>query len=88
MYSLRRFSQWLVLRVVLDFQFNKIVFLARVKATRTDLEYLCGRCVVERSPNKQRDGDNGMPQLNMRERVLVTDSQKCCIGGQDQVECR
>ena len=34
--SMRRFSQWLMLRVRLSFQFSKIVFLAMARAVGVD----------------------------------------------------
>ncbi len=46
--------------VFLDFQFMRIVFLAIVRATRSNLLSVSFELIMDVSPNIQREGDNGM----------------------------
>ncbi len=49
--------------VFLDFQFMRIVFLAIVRATRSNLLSVSFELIMDMSPNIQREGDNGMCQM-------------------------
>ena len=71
-----RFFQCAMCMEFRDFQFMRIVFLATVSATRS--ERVCGSSSfsVDRSPNKQRDGESGMWQPKTWDNVSVIFFQK------------
>ncbi len=60
MFSISKFFQDVICTVVLDFQFMRIVFLAIVRATRSNLLSVLFELIMDMSPNIQREGDNGM----------------------------
>lgn len=57
MYSLRRFNQCVMFNVFQVFQFLRIVFLAKVKAITIGFEFLVDWYIIEKAPNRQKDGD-------------------------------
>ncbi len=59
-----------------DFQFMRIVFLAIVSATRSEREHVLSSFNVDRSPNKQREGESGMWQPMIWDNVSVMFLQK------------
>ena len=71
--------------VFLDFQFMRIVFLAMVRATRISLLFVWSRLIVERSPSRQSEGDNGMGQPRKWDSNLVTSFQNLLMDAQSQV---
>lgn len=85
MKSVIRFFQWLMCMLLRVFQFMRIVFLAMVRAMRSNLEFIVLSVIIVRSPSKQREGDSGMRQPTIVDRDCVTSSQKCLIGVQCQV---
>ena len=71
--------------VFLDFQFMRIVFLAIVRATRSNLLFVMFRLIVDMSSRKQSEGDYGMWQPRKRDSDSVISFQKCLMGTQCQV---
>ena len=61
----------------LDFQFMRIVFLAIVRAMRSNLLFDVDRLVVDVSPSRQSVGDKGMWQPRKAESDFVTSNQNC-----------
>ncbi len=59
-----------------DFQFMRIVFLAIVSATKSERERVLSSFNVDRSPNKQREGESGMWQPMIWDNVSVMFLQK------------
>ena len=67
----------------LDFQFMSMVFLAIVKATRSNLVWSgVFRFVIDVSQSRQSVGDKGMWQPMKAESEFVTLFQNCCTGVQ------
>ncbi len=60
LYSISRFFQDVICMVFLDFQFMRIVFLAIVRATWSNLLFVLFELIMDMSPNIQRVGNNGM----------------------------
>lgn len=59
-----------------DFQFMRIVFLATVSATRSKRVCVLSSFNVDTSPNKQREGESGMWQPMIWDKVSVMFLQK------------
>ena len=85
MYSMSKFFQCAICVVSLDFQFMRIVFSVIVRATRSNLLFVLFRLIVDMSPSKQSEGDNGMWQPMKRDSDSVISFQKCLMGAQCQV---
>ena len=69
----------------INFQFMRIVFLAMVRATRRILLFVWSRLIVDRSPSRQSEGDNGMWLPRKWDSVSVISFQNLLIGAQSQV---
>ena len=71
-----RFFQCAMCMEFRDFQFMRIVFLATVSATSSERVCVSSRFNVDKSPNRQRDGESGMWQPKIKDNVSLMFLQK------------